>query len=52
MSEHEACAALDLRNEGNTQALGMMAKSIARSPFHWAHRYKVLAHMVYTRLKP
>jgi hypothetical protein len=28
-----------------------MTASILRDPFHYAHRYKVLAHMLYARVR-
>jgi glycosyltransferase involved in cell wall biosynthesis len=50
-SEHESCAAFALRGVGDPRCLATMAKSILRQPFYEPHRYKVLAHMLYTRLR-
>jgi GT2 family glycosyltransferase len=49
-SEHEAVASMVLREGGYPSHIGVMAASILRDPFHYAHRYKVLAHMVYNRI--
>jgi GT2 family glycosyltransferase len=48
-SEHEAVASMVLRKEGYSGHIGVMAASILRDPFHYPHRYKVLAHMLYKR---
>ncbi len=50
-SGQEAVAALILRDVGEPRALSMMLTSILRYPFAQRHRYKVLAHMIYTRLR-
>jgi len=50
-SGQEAAAAFALRRVGGSRYLSMMAVSILRDPFCQPHRYKVLAHMVYTRLR-
>ncbi len=49
-SEHEASAALTMREAGAPGHLGMMLRSILRDPFHAPMRYKVLLHMLYTQL--
>ncbi len=50
-SEHEYCAAYTLRAAGeSSQAFRMMLRSVLRAPFYYPYRYKVLAHMLYTRL--
>ena len=49
-SEHEAVASMVLREEECPGYISMMAASIIRDPFHYAHRYKVFAHMVYKRI--
>ncbi|HEY0161239.1 MAG TPA: glycosyltransferase family A protein [Edaphobacter sp.] len=49
-SEHEYCAAYVLRAGGDlSQAFHMMLRSVLRAPFYYPYRYKVLAHMLYTR---
>jgi glycosyltransferase involved in cell wall biosynthesis len=48
-SEHEAVTSMVLREGGYPGYLNVMAASILRDPFHYAHRYKVLAHMLYKR---
>ncbi len=50
-SGQESVAAMDLRESGRPGYLGVMATSILRHPFHSRHRYKVFAHMLYTRTK-
>lgn len=50
-SGQEAAAAHVLRNVGDPCYVKMMATSILRYPFNKPHRYKVFAHMLYTRLK-
>jgi glycosyltransferase involved in cell wall biosynthesis len=50
LGEHEADAAMVLRLSGDRRYLKYMLRSIVRDPLHDAHRYKVLAHMVYTSL--
>jgi glycosyltransferase involved in cell wall biosynthesis len=49
-SEHEVNAAYLLRSAYDPRCLTMMLTSILRDPFHDPHRYKVLAHMAYTRI--
>lgn len=49
-SEHEAVASMVLREGGHPGYMGVMAASILRDPFHYSHRYKVLAHMLYKRV--
>jgi glycosyltransferase involved in cell wall biosynthesis len=48
-SGQESAAAYILRKTGDPRYFSMMATSIARYPFNNPHRYKVLAHMLYTR---
>jgi GT2 family glycosyltransferase len=48
-SEHEAVSSMVLREGGHHGYMSVMAASILRDPFHYAHRYKVLAHMLYKR---
>jgi len=50
-SGQEAVAAIILRNVGDPRFLSMMLTSIVRYPFAKPHRYKILAHMLYTRLR-
>jgi glycosyltransferase involved in cell wall biosynthesis len=50
-SGQEAVAALTLRRAGDPRDLQLMAISIFRDPFWSAHRYKILAHMFYTRFR-
>jgi glycosyltransferase involved in cell wall biosynthesis len=50
-SGQEAAAAYVLRRVGDPRYLSMMATSILRYPLNKPHRYKVFAHMLYTRLK-
>ncbi len=50
-SRHEAEAAFALRSSGDRRCLAMMARSIAHWPFDDPARYKVLAHMMYVRLR-
>jgi glycosyltransferase involved in cell wall biosynthesis len=47
----ESTAAFVLRKVGDPRCLAMMTTSIVRYPFHQPHRYKVLAHMVYTSMR-
>jgi GT2 family glycosyltransferase len=47
----ESTAAYALRRTGNPRHLELMARSIARWPFDDPHRFKVLAHMLYMRLR-
>jgi glycosyltransferase involved in cell wall biosynthesis len=49
-SGQEAAAAYVLRGVGDPRHLTILASSILRYPFNDAHRYKVFAHMLYTRL--
>ena len=49
-SEHEAVASMVLREAGYPGHIGVMTASILRDPFHYVRRYKVLAHMLYTRV--
>ena len=51
-SGQEAAASVVLRKLGDPRDLRMMVTSIARHPFSRPHRYKILAHMIYTRLRP
>jgi len=51
LSEHEGDAAYTLRRQGNSAHLAMMAESVFHWPFNDPYRYKVLLHMLYTRLK-
>ena len=50
-SGQESSTAYVLRKMGDPRHLSMMATSIFRWPFNDPHRYKVLAHMLYTRIK-
>ena len=50
-SGQEAVAALILRSVGDPRSLSMMLTSIFRYPFAKPGRYKILAHMLYTRLR-
>lgn len=50
-SGQESSAAYVLRKVGDPRHLRMMATSILRYPLNNPHRYKVLAHMLYTRIK-
>ncbi|GAC1656501.1 MAG: hypothetical protein NVS9B15_17700 [Acidobacteriaceae bacterium] len=50
-SAHEYAAALALRNNGDPRQIGMLASSLATFPLSEPHRYKVLAHMMYMRLR-
>jgi glycosyltransferase involved in cell wall biosynthesis len=50
-SGQEAVAAMILRENGDPRYLSMMPQSLLRYPFGSRHRYKVFAHMVYTRLR-
>jgi glycosyltransferase involved in cell wall biosynthesis len=50
-SGQEAVAAGILRTVGDPRSLSMMVTSIARYPFAKLNRYKILAHMLYTRLR-
>ncbi len=47
----ESIAALILREKGDPRHLSLMAVSILRRPSFWPSRYKIMAHMLYTRLK-
>lgn len=49
-SGQEAVAALALRRADDPQYLRLMFRSLRRFPFHMPHRYKIFAHMLYTRL--
>ena len=49
-SGQEAVAAGILRDIGDPRFLSLMATSIARYPFAPLDRYKIMAHMLYTRL--
>jgi glycosyltransferase involved in cell wall biosynthesis len=51
LSEHEGDLAYTLREQGNPAHLAMMTRSILHWPFNDPHRYKVLLHMLYTRLR-
>jgi GT2 family glycosyltransferase len=51
LSEHEGGAAYTLRQQGNPAHLAMMARSVLHWPFNDSHRYKVLIHMLYARLR-
>jgi glycosyltransferase involved in cell wall biosynthesis len=50
-SVNKAGAAYELRKKGDPRYLSMMIMSLVHWPFNDTHRYKVLAHMLYTRLK-
>ncbi len=50
-SGQEASAAIVLRRLGDPRHLGIMGSSILRSPFGQSHRYKIFAHMLYTRFR-
>jgi glycosyltransferase involved in cell wall biosynthesis len=50
-SQHEAVAAMVLRSNNDPRSLSIMLSSILRDPVHYPHRYKVLAHMLYTQAK-
>ena len=50
LSEHKGDVAYTLREQGNPAHLAMMARSVLRWPFNDPYRYKVLLHMLYTRL--
>jgi glycosyltransferase involved in cell wall biosynthesis len=47
----ESGAAQVLRIKGDPRHLSMMAASIFHRPFYDPHRYKIMAHMLYTRLR-
>jgi glycosyltransferase involved in cell wall biosynthesis len=49
-SAHECDLAFALRERGNPTCLSMMARSILHSPFVDPLRYKVLAHMLFSRV--
>jgi GT2 family glycosyltransferase len=49
-SEHEMAAAFRLRSNRDPRCLSMTMRSILRDPFHDPLRYKVLLHILYTRL--
>jgi glycosyltransferase involved in cell wall biosynthesis len=51
LSEKEGYVAYILREHGNPAHLALMARSILHWPFNDFHRYKVLLHMLYTRLR-
>jgi len=51
LSEREGSVAYTLREQGNPAHLAMMVRSILHQPFKDFHRYKVLLHMLYTRLR-
>jgi hypothetical protein len=51
LSEREVDVAYSLREQGNPAYLALMARSILHWPFNDFHRYKVLLHMLYTRLR-
>lgn len=50
-SAHEYAAALAMRHNGDPRQIRMLLTSLATFPFNDPHRYKVLAHMSYMRLK-
>jgi glycosyltransferase involved in cell wall biosynthesis len=50
-SVNKAGAAYELRKKGDPRYLSMMFMSVVHWPFNDRHRYKVLAHMLYTRLR-
>ena len=50
-SRVESRAAQVLRTKGDPRHLPMMAASIFHRPFYDPHRYKIMAHMLYTRLR-
>jgi glycosyltransferase involved in cell wall biosynthesis len=47
----ESSAAQVMRTKGDPRHLAMMAASIFHRPFYDAHRYKIMAHMLYTRMR-
>ena len=47
----ESNAAQVLRAKGDPRHLSMMAASIFHRPFYDPHRYKIMLHMLYTRLR-
>ncbi len=49
--EQESIAAQVLRAKGDPRHLSMMAASILHRPFYRPIRYKIIAHMLYTRLR-
>jgi hypothetical protein len=49
-SRHEATGAFALRKMGESSCVGMMLRSIVHWPIGGLRRYKVLAHMLYTKL--
>lgn len=51
LSIHMGYVAYTLREQGNPAHLAMMARSVFHWPFNDFHRYKVLIHMLYTRLR-
>jgi glycosyltransferase involved in cell wall biosynthesis len=50
-SAHEYAAALAMRDNGDPRQIAMLLTSISTFPFQKPYRYKVLAHMLYTRLR-
>lgn len=50
-SRQETVAAMILRHNGDPRHLAVLGKAILRYPFTNPHRYKVFAHMIYTRLR-
>ena len=50
-SPFEADVAYHLRSQNDPSCLRMMAASLLHIPFGYSHRYKVLAHMLLSRLK-
>jgi hypothetical protein len=47
----EADFSYTLREQGDPAHLAMMARSVRHWPFNDRHRYKVLTHMLYSRLR-
>jgi glycosyltransferase involved in cell wall biosynthesis len=50
-AQQESIAAQTLRAKGDPRQLPMMAASILHRPFYSPIRYKIMAHMLYTRLR-
>lgn len=50
-SAHEYAAALAMRENRDPEQISMLLTSLTTFPFSEPHRYKVLAHMTYVRLR-
>jgi len=50
-AEQESIAAQVLREQGDPRHLSIMAASILHRPFYRPIRYKIMVHMLYTRLR-